>query len=286
MMRIAIRTLVVLMAILSSLIAEEKTIQLPSVALRADMPVVGLMLEQLKAGIGISAVFQNSPADQAGLRAGDILLRVNGTDATGMDPAAVSKLMDEKKTVELEVKSRDGKIKTVRLGKIPLKQLQDGKGTIAVASSLGPLRELEPGDPVPNITAQYPDGRQITLSEWRGKIVLVLFWDSQREPCVKAVPDWVRLYERYHPLGLEILGVSLDADKVALDRFISDHKIPWPHHFDGLAARGGVVKDWGAFALPPLCVLVNKEGRLLRESVPPQILEEEIREALGLKTTR
>ena len=58
-----------------------------------------------------------------------------------------------------------------------------------------------------------PDGKQVSLNDFRGKYLLIDFWASWCAPCRIANHDLVETYKKYIELGFEILGVSLDKNR-------------------------------------------------------------------------
>ena len=64
----------------------------------------------------------------------------------------------------------------------------------------------------PDFTAPDPEGNQITLSEILGKVTILDFWASWCRPCRVENPNFVKLYDKYHEKGLNIISVSLDRE--------------------------------------------------------------------------
>jgi thiol-disulfide isomerase/thioredoxin len=62
------------------------------------------------------------------------------------------------------------------------------------------------------------DGRKVDLETLRGKVVLVDFWASWCQPCMLEIPHVVEAYHRFHDKGFEVVGISFDEDKAALQR--------------------------------------------------------------------
>ncbi|PAW78586.1 MAG: hypothetical protein B9S32_06600 [Verrucomicrobia bacterium Tous-C9LFEB] len=248
---------------------------------KRDPLVIGATLIQTRSGCKIRFIYKDSPAEKAGLRGGDVILQVDGQSVEGMELSKINRLIQERNPVRIQARDKAGKTKNAALNKVPSQSLADAKGRFLVSSSLGLLLELDAGDMAPDITAQYLNGRQIKLSDWRGKAVLVVFWDSQFTPYVEPIAPLIALYQKYHDKGLEILGVSLEPDKLALDKFVATKKIPWPQHFDGQCFDGGVVKEWGVFALP-VVVLVGKDGKIVSESLNEYQFENAVETELGL----
>src|ERR1700679_1361257 len=77
------------------------------------------------------------------------------------------------------------------------------------------------------------DGRKVDLAQLRGKVVLLDFWATWCPGCRQEVPEVVNTYRKYHDKGFEVVGISLDQDKDALQAFTSEHGMTWPQYFDG-----------------------------------------------------
>src|SRR5262249_31166936 len=72
------------------------------------------------------------------------------------------------------------------------------------------------------------DGREISTSDWRGKVVLVNFWATWCAPCRAEIPDLVALQDKYQG-KLQIIGVSEDeGSPEAVRRFASEFKVNYP----------------------------------------------------------
>ena len=68
-------------------------------------------------------------------------------------------------------------------------------------------------------------------------------------------------YEKWNPKGFEVLGVSLDEDKAALNAFVTEKKIPWRRSFDGKGWDNEVAKAWEIHAIPKT-YLVDHTGKV------------------------
>jgi peroxiredoxin len=89
--------------------------------------------------------------------------------------------------------------------------------------------ELKVGQMAPEFTQATPDGRQISLTAYRGKYVLIDFWASWCGPCRAENPNLLRAYQQYKAKNFDILGVSLDeaGNRAKWVKAIQDDQLPW-----------------------------------------------------------
>jgi len=106
------------------------------------------------------------------------------------------------------------------------------------------------------------DGREVDLSKLRGKVVLVDFWATWCPPCREEVPNVVAAYKKYHDQGFEVVGISLDQDKDALQSFVKDKGMAWPQYFDGKEWENEISSRFGIDAIPAMWLL-DKKGMLV-----------------------
>jgi thiol-disulfide isomerase/thioredoxin len=109
------------------------------------------------------------------------------------------------------------------------------------------------------------NGRQVDLSQMRGKVVLIDFWQTECEPCVAEMPRIETALKKYHRQGFEVIGISDDTDKDKLERFLKDKKIPWPQYFEDRVYNQFIV-EYGINSFPRM-FLVDKKGCLRFDDV-------------------
>ena len=125
------------------------------------------------------------------------------------------------------------------------------------------------------------DGRKVDLADLRGKVVLIDFWATWCPPCVEEAPSLVETYEKFKDRGFEIVGISLDEDKSALEKFTTENKMPWPQFFDGKGWENEFAQRFKIQSVPTLWLL-DREGKLVDAS-PRSRLDEAVEAALAAK---
>lgn len=119
------------------------------------------------------------------------------------------------------------------------------------------------GKPAPNFTV-VDGGRTVSLSSYRGKVVVLNFWASWCAPCVAEIPSLDQLQQRMP--AIVVLGVSTDEDAAAYRQFLADHSI------DYLTIRDGSQRSnrlFGTYRFPETYV-IDKQGRIRRKFIGPQ----------------
>jgi len=123
------------------------------------------------------------------------------------------------------------------------------------------------------------DGRKVDLADLRGKVVLVDFWATWCPPCVEEAPALVEAYGKFKDRGFEIVGISLDKEKAALESFIAENKMTWPQFFDGNGWDNELAKRFKIQSVPNMWLL-DREGKLVDPN-PRNRLETAIETALS-----
>ena len=154
----------------------------------------------------------------------------------------------------------------------------DRKGQLeAILQTEGALRK---GQPAPDIALPGPDGQTYRLSSLRGKWVLIDFWASWCRPCRMENPNVVRLYQKYHPKGFEIFGVSLDYQREAWLQAIKQDNLTWMHVSDLKGWQSAAAQLYRINSIPST-VLVDPEGRIAAKGLRGPSLEAKLREIYG-----
>jgi thiol-disulfide isomerase/thioredoxin len=132
-------------------------------------------------------------------------------------------------------------------------------------SFAGTLRRLSlPGNPM-QITGTLLNGKPFDQKTLQGKVVLVDFWATWCGPCVAEIPNVLEQYEKYHDQGFEVVGVSLDQERDALEKFVAEQKIPWPILFEESGGDGWqhpLATYYGISGIPTV-VLIGRDGNVI-----------------------
>jgi peroxiredoxin len=136
------------------------------------------------------------------------------------------------------------------------------------------------GQKAPDFSQAQPDGTPLSLSELEGQLVLIDFWASWCGPCRRENPNVVKLYDRFHDKGFEILGVSLDDDRDSWLEAIEADGLRWKHVSD-LGGWSNVVAKQYAVNSIPHTVLVGPDGVIIAKNLRGAELEAKVAEILG-----
>jgi thiol-disulfide isomerase/thioredoxin len=122
-------------------------------------------------------------------------------------------------------------------------------------------------------------GKPFSLSQLRGKYVLVDFWASWCGPCRGENPNVVAAYNQYKDKNFTVLGVSLDDDKTGWMNAIAEDKLEWIQISDLKKWRSSVVTSYGFDGIP-YNVLVDPQGKIIANNLRGPALQNKLAEVL------
>jgi len=105
------------------------------------------------------------------------------------------------------------------------------------------------------------DGRNVDLEGMRGKVVLIDCWATWCQPCLREMPHVKAAYDRFHSKGFEVVAISSDDDREALEKFVKENRIPWPQYFDGKGELNQFAQQFDVGGIPTMW-LVDRKGVL------------------------
>ncbi|MEX2121403.1 MAG: TlpA disulfide reductase family protein [Pirellulales bacterium] len=136
------------------------------------------------------------------------------------------------------------------------------------------IRKLEMvGKPL-DIEGSLVDGSQFDWSAYQGKVVLVDFWATWCGPCIQELPNVKETYEKYRDKGFDVVGISLDEDREAVEEFLKEEEIGWTTLF-GTSPESGwnhpMAQRYGVDGIP-MAVLVDRDGNVVSISARGEAL--------------
>lgn len=135
--------------------------------------------------------------------------------------------------------------------------------------------KLKLGDKAIDFTLPGINGKQISLSDFKGKYVLLEFWSSGCAPCRWENPNLLKAYKQFNDIGFEILGVSLDEKKSNWESTVKKDSIIWTTVSD-LKGMSGEVPITYSVSYIPKNYLLNEEGIVIGIDLRGDKLQEEL----------
>jgi thiol-disulfide isomerase/thioredoxin len=149
------------------------------------------------------------------------------------------------------------------------------------------FKPLSNGQIAPNFTLPDINQKPVSLSDYKGKVVLIDFWASWCRPCRLESPKLVQLHNKYANLDFDILSISLDGTSRQKDpkqaweeAIIEDNLTAWKHVSE-LNGWETIVRELYNFNSIPYTVLVDKDGRIAGKNLRGDQLEIRIKKLLN-----
>jgi peroxiredoxin len=119
-------------------------------------------------------------------------------------------------------------------------------------------QQLKIGDAAPDFTLTALDGKQVSISSLRGRVILLDFWATWCAPCKTEVPRFVRFQKELGPKGFQVIGISMDDTDAPVRKFYSEFKMNYP------VAMGTevVATKYGGVLGLPLTFLIGRDGKI------------------------
>lgn len=118
------------------------------------------------------------------------------------------------------------------------------------------------GSPAPDFTVQDSD-RTLTLSQYRGQVVVLNFWATWCPPCVEEMPSLVEMQRRMKAKGIAVVAVSVDVDEKAYHQFLKDHNVNLITVRDPSQKKANM---YGTFRFPETYV-IDRKGAMRRKFI-------------------
>lgn len=198
-------------------------------------------------------------------------LEANATNAVG---ALMTLSMSQSKPLE-EVKELTSKLEASLPGHKYVEELNE---MIEKREKMeAGVEATKEGNVAPDFTLMSTEGKEVSLSSYKGKYVLVDFWASWCGPCREENPNVVKAYNKYNAKGFEVLSVSVDDDEAKWLEAIKADGLTWTQVRD---TEKNVSLDYNVQQIPTT-LLLDKEGVIVAKNLRGAALEQKLAELLN-----
>jgi thiol-disulfide isomerase/thioredoxin len=123
------------------------------------------------------------------------------------------------------------------------------------------LQPMKDAAPTPDFTLTDPDGKKVSLKDFRGKTIFLNFWATWCEPCREEMPAMEKLYQEHRNNNFVVLAVNVKDRRQEALAFVKELKLTYPIAFD---PNGDVASLYGAWGLPTTYLIGPKGEGLAR----------------------
>jgi thiol-disulfide isomerase/thioredoxin len=128
-----------------------------------------------------------------------------------------------------------------------------------------------------NFTFKDVDNRKVSLSEFKGKVIILDFWATWCVPCKAEIPGFIDLQKKYGGRGLQIIGLSVDDSMATAKKYAVEMKINYPV----LLAEGkeDILEAYDPIPSIPVSVVIGRDGTICSKHLgiaPMDVFEKEI----------
>jgi DsbE subfamily thiol:disulfide oxidoreductase len=126
-------------------------------------------------------------------------------------------------------------------------------------SAVPKLEEMKGHPAAPDFTLHNPQGKKLSLKDYRGKLVLLNFWATWCAFCKEEMPGMERLYREFRDKGFEILAVNVKDKRNDALAFVKELKLSYTIMMDPAGEVGLLYGAWGM----PMTYLIDEKGMVL-----------------------
>ncbi len=124
----------------------------------------------------------------------------------------------------------------------------------------------------PDVTFKDLQGNNVTLSSFKGKVVLVNFWGTWCEPCRGEIPILIKMQQQYAGKGFTVLGVATNDDVKAVDPFIHNTQFNIDGHemtmnYPIVMGSDDISTKFGGLLGMPTSFLISRDGKIIKRYI-------------------
>lgn len=117
-----------------------------------------------------------------------------------------------------------------------------------------------------DFTFKSLNGKEVSLSDYKDKVVIVNFWATWCGPCIYEMPTLEKLFKAYNNKGLQVLGLTLQSPENQIPKKIKQTGVSYPILLEAEPA----VNKYGPFNSIPTTFIINRKGEIVKELTGPR----------------
>lgn len=117
---------------------------------------------------------------------------------------------------------------------------------------------------LPDFTLPDVSGQPHAISEWQGKLRVINFWATWCGPCLKEIPEFIELQNRYADKGLQFIGIAVDSPE-AVATYLNSININYPILVGDMPAISIAHELGNHIDAVPFTVIVNQQGQIIHQ---------------------
>ncbi|MBD1391832.1 TlpA disulfide reductase family protein [Mucilaginibacter glaciei] len=151
-------------------------------------------------------------------------------------------------------------------------EFTDNPGVQRFIKQMEIAKPVSVGHKAPEFTVKGIDGKDVKLTDYKGKYVMLDFWASWCGPCRQENPNVVKQYNAFKSKGFNILGISLDTEKKDWQGAVNADKLTWAHASDLQRFDGATEKLYHIEAIPSNFI-IDPQGVIVAKNITGADLE-------------
>jgi peroxiredoxin len=129
---------------------------------------------------------------------------------------------------------------------------------VAIVAALALTVPVLAGSPAPQFSLASREGKDVSLTQYQGQVVMINFWASWCGPCRQEMPLLESIYKKYNKLGFTLLGVNVEPDSKAAIDWLKETPVSFPILFD----KDSKVSKLYDVAGMPSTVIIDRSGKV------------------------